>query len=125
MTRVCVMLIVFTTAVMHVRGALRTCSKPDSFRNLKTNKQLQIPAMDSVQEVGLVRCAVECKLRNKCRSFSFQHSTGECKMFGTAIIHALESIVIQSGTDISDIDDWPSVSRPGFEPIGRPIATGD
>ncbi|XP_041352368.1 macrophage mannose receptor 1-like [Gigantopelta aegis] len=91
-----------------VSGSVRTCANLDYFSFLRRNRDLNAFILDIIENIGIVECATECKLRNKCKSSSFQHSSGKCKLFGITIQQAGNSVVTQTGTDMSDELDWPS-----------------
>ncbi|XP_041352358.1 macrophage mannose receptor 1-like [Gigantopelta aegis] len=93
---------------LHVNGSVRTCTNLDNFKYLRRNKDITALGIDVIEDTGLVECAARCKLRNMCKSFSFKHSSGKCKLFSITIEQAGNSFVTQKGTDVSNAEDWPS-----------------
>ncbi|XP_041361199.1 C-type mannose receptor 2-like [Gigantopelta aegis] len=103
-----VMLVFLMTALIHVTDSVRTCTNLDNFPFLRRNTQLNNTGIDVLEGLGFVECAAQCKLRKKCRSFSFQHSSGYCKLYENTIGQAGNYVVLKTGTDTTNIDDWPS-----------------
>ncbi|XP_041352343.1 macrophage mannose receptor 1-like [Gigantopelta aegis] len=108
MKTVVLVLCFLVNVLLHFSGSARTCANLDNFNFLRRNRDLTGFLIDVIENIGIVECAAECKLRNKCKSSSFQHSSGKCKLFGITIQQAGNSVVTKTGTDMSDELNWPS-----------------
>ncbi|XP_041377134.1 macrophage mannose receptor 1-like [Gigantopelta aegis] len=102
-------LILLMSVFLHASGSVRSCTNLDNFSFLRRNREIRAVGIDEIDNIGIVQCAAECKLRDKCKSSSFQHSSGKCKLFGITIQQAWNLVVNQIGTDLSDKQDWPSI----------------
>ncbi|XP_041377358.1 aggrecan core protein-like [Gigantopelta aegis] len=92
--------------LLHISASQPTCTNLENSRI--RNKEIMDVGIDIIEHSSVVDCAAECKLRNKCTSFSFQRSNGKCKLFGITIEQAGNSVATQVGTDIQNIVAWPS-----------------
>ncbi|XP_041377721.1 sushi, von Willebrand factor type A, EGF and pentraxin domain-containing protein 1-like [Gigantopelta aegis] len=100
--------VLLTGLLLKVKASLRTCTNMDNFSFLRRNKKIMGRGIDVIEDTGLVECAAECKLRKKCKSLSFVHSSGRCLLYENAIGQGGNAVFDSLGTDISNIQDWPS-----------------
>ena len=100
---------VFTSLLVEVQASLKTCASLDHFPLIR-GKDINHLEIDVIKHSGLVTCAANCKFRKVCKSFSFRHDDGQCKLFKIAVTGTSNNVVGAAGVDVSNIKDWPSVS---------------
>ena len=101
---------IFVSLLVEVQASLRTCASLDNFPLIK-GKDINHLEIDVIKHSGLVTCAANCKLRKVCKSFSFRHDDGLCKLFKFAVIRTSNNVVDAAGVDVSNIQNWPSVRK--------------
>ena len=100
---------VFTSLLVEVQASLKTCASLDHFPLIR-GKDINHLEIDVIKHTGLVTCAAQCKFRKVCKSFSFRHDDGLCKLFKIAVTGTPNNVVGAAGVDVSNIEDWPSVN---------------
>ena len=99
---------VFTSLLVEVQASPKTCASLDNFPLIR-GKDINDLEIEVIEDSGLVTCAANCKFRKVCKSFSFRHDDGLCKLFKIAVTRTSNNVVGAAGVDVSNIEDWPSV----------------